>query len=125
MKTLNKHFEKGGLLALSFVCLFIFFNSSCSSNSTPSANEVLIQGMAFSPSTLNVTAGTVVEWTNKDAMVHTVTSDSTLFDSGNIAINGVYSYTFNTVGTFRYHCTIHPTMKATVVVTAYVAPPGY
>ena len=33
----------------------------------PGANEVFIQGMAFNPSTITVTAGTAVTWTNKDA----------------------------------------------------------
>ena len=137
MKKITQHAGVRILIAPAFLFLFISLNSCMNSNNptytntsnnttgTQGANEVLIQGMAFSPSTLNVTAGTVVKWTNKDAMVHTVTSDSTLFDSGNIAVNGVYSYTFNTAGTFTYHCTIHPTMKATVIVTAYVAPPGY
>jgi len=136
MKKITQHAGVRILIAPAFLFLFIFLNSCMNTNNpmytntsnntsgTPGANEVFIQGMAFSPTTLNVTAGTVVKWTNKDALVHTVTSDSTLFDSGNIAVNGVYSYTFNSAGTFTYHCKIHPTMKGTVVVTAYVVP-GY
>ena len=92
---------------------------------TQGANDVYIQNMAFSPVSLTVIAGTTVTWTNKDAMTHTVTSDSTLFNSGNIPVNGVYSYTFATAGTFSYHCSIHPTMKAKVTVNAYVPPSGY
>ena len=102
-----------------------YTKSSNTTNGTPGANEVYIQGMAFSPVTLTVTAGTTVTWTNKDAMAHTVTSDSTLFVSGNIVANGTYSYTFNSAGTYPYHCAIHPTMKAKVIVNPYVAPPGY
>jgi len=136
MKKITQHAGVRILIAPAFLFLFIFLiscmntnnpmytNTSNNTSGTPGANEVFIQGMAFSPTTLNVTAGTVVKWTNKDALVHTVTSDSTLFDSGNIAVNSVYSYTFNSAGTFTYHCKIHPTMKGTVVVTAYVAP-GY
>jgi len=96
-----------------------------SSTNTQVATEVFIQGMAFSPVTLTVTTGTTVKWTNKDGMTHTVTSDNALFDSGNIATNGVYSYPFANAGTFTYHCSIHPTMKGTIVVTAYVPPSGY
>ena len=88
-------------------------------------NDVFIQNMAFSPAILTVAAGSTVTWTNKDAMNHTVTSDSTLFNSGNIVVNGVYSYTFTTVGTYSYHCSIHPSMTAKVIVSAYVAPSGY
>ena len=116
MKTLNKHLVKRGLFTLSFVCLFIFFNSSCSSNSAPPANEVFIQGMAFSPATLTVAVGTTVKWTNKDGIAHTVTSDTGLFDSKNVNANGVFSYMFMTAGTFNYHCTIHPSMIAKVIV---------
>jgi plastocyanin len=72
--------------------------------------------MAFNPSTITVAAGTTITWTNKDAIAHTVTSDNKLFDSGSIGSNGTYSFTFATAGTFSYHCTVHPTMTASVTV---------
>jgi len=121
--------------AILFICLLI--NSCMNTNNpmyspttnpttgTQGANDVYIQNMAFSPATLTVAAGSTVTWTNKDAMTHTVTSDSTLFNSGNIVVNGVYSYTFTTVGTYSYHCSIHPSMTAKVIVSAYVTPSGY
>jgi plastocyanin len=71
--------------------------------------------MAFSPSTLTVTAGTTVTWTNKDGVPHTVTSDNGLFDSGSISNNGTYSHKFETAGTYPYHCSIHTSMTAKVV----------
>jgi plastocyanin len=95
------------------------------SATTQPANSIYIRGMAFSPATLTVSAGTTVTWTNMDGVTHTVTSDSTLFNSGNILLSATYSYKFNTAGTFPYHCSIHPSMKAQVIVTAYVAPSGY
>jgi plastocyanin len=82
----------------------------------PGTNEVWIQGSAFSPETISVTAGTTVTWTNKDAMLHTVTSTTGLFDSGNIANNGTYSRQFNTIGSFPYKCLIHSAMTGTVIV---------
>lgn len=85
-------------------------------------NEVFIQNMAFNPSTITVTVGTSITWTNKDAIGHTVTSDSGLFDSGTIGTNGTYIYTFATAGTFTYHCKVHPTMTASVTVTASTTP---
>jgi plastocyanin len=87
-------------------------------NNGPAANEVSIQGMAFTPSSITVTVGTTVKWTNKESIVHTVTSNTGIFNSGNIALNGVFSYTFNTAGSFPYHCTIHPSMTGTVTVNA-------
>jgi plastocyanin len=80
------------------------------------ANDVFIQGMAFSPSTITVTAGTAVTWTNKDAVTHNVTSNPALFSSGGMGNGATYSFTFANKGTFNYSCTIHPSMIGTVVV---------
>jgi Plastocyanin len=84
---------------------------------TPGVNEVWIQGMAFNPSTITITTGTTITWTNKDGMGHSVTSDTGIFDSGIINANGTFSYKFDTAGTFTYHCIVDPlTMTASVVV---------
>jgi plastocyanin len=74
--------------------------------------------MTFNPSTISVTAGTTITWTNKDAIGHTVTSDAGLFDSGVVAASGTYQYTFSTAGTYAYHCKIHPGMTASVTATS-------
>lgn len=85
-------------------------------NDQPGANEVWIKGMAYEPSTITITAGTTIKWTNKDDVVHTVTSDNGLFDSGNMTSSNTFSRQFPTAGTYSYHCTPHPTMTATIVV---------
>ena len=85
----------------------------------PPANTVSIVGMSFSPASLTVKAGTTVTWTNNDNMTHTVTSDGGSFDSGDITVGSKYSKVFATTGSFAYHCSIHPTMKGTITVTAY------
>ena len=103
-------------------------NTGSTGGTVPGANEVWIQNMAFNPSTISVSAGTTITFTNKDAIGHTVTSDSGLFDSGTVATNGTYQYTFSTAGTYAYHCKIHPSMTASVTVTAATgtgAGPGY
>jgi plastocyanin len=91
-------------------------NSCKKASDLPGINEVFIQGSAFDPSTITVSAGTTITWTNKDGMTHTVTSNTGLFDSGSISNNGTYSHTFNAAGTFPYKCTIHTTMTASVIV---------
>jgi len=88
------------------------------SKGVPGTNEVWIQGMAFSPSSITVVAGTTITWTNKNAVAHTVTSDDGLFNSGSIGSGKTYSYTFLTAGTFQYHCSIHPSMISKVIVTS-------
>jgi plastocyanin len=82
----------------------------------PGKNEVWIQGMAFSPVTITVAAGTSITWTNKNVVAHTVTSNTGLFDSGSINSSGTYSHIFTTTGSYPYHCTIHPSMTASVIV---------
>jgi plastocyanin len=86
------------------------------SSSGPGANEVWIQGMAFSPATITVATGTTITWTNKDAVAHNVTSTTSLFNSPSIGTNGTYSHLFPTAGTYNYYCTVHPSMTATVIV---------
>jgi plastocyanin len=80
------------------------------------SNDVTIQGSAFSPSNLTVKVGDTVKWTNNDKIDHTVTSDTGVFNSGNIANGATFSFTFSTAGTYSYHCSIHTFMKGTIVV---------
>jgi plastocyanin len=78
--------------------------------------SVSIVDFAFQPGSLEVAAGTTVTWTNAGAAPHTVTSDSGAFDSGQLAPGASFSQTFDTPGTYTYHCEIHPNMTGTIVV---------
>lgn len=96
-------------------------NSSSSSGGTQGTNEILISGMAFSPSSKTISTGTTIKWINKDSFAHTVTSGtpgspSGTFNSGNLGQNGEFSFTFNQTGTFRYFCNIHQSMTGTIIV---------
>lgn len=86
----------------------------------PGANEVFMMDSKFNPSSITVSVGTTITWTNKErgsnAPVHTVTSDSGVFDSGDLFKDKSFSYTFTTKGVFRYHCKHHAGMTGTVVV---------
>jgi plastocyanin len=102
-------------LAVLPMILIFAFTTGCSKTSSPGPNEVFIEGMAYTPSTITVTAGTTVTWTNKDGVAHTVTSAGN-FDSGSIGSNGTWSHQFTTAGTFQYVCTFHASMNGTVKV---------
>ena len=119
MKTLKV--SKSRILTGIAVMLTIFsISDSCKKSTdgqgTPGINEVFIQGMAFDPGTITVAANTTITWTNKDGVSHTVTSNTGLFDSGTINPNKTFSHLFVTAGSYPYHCTIHPSMTATVNV---------
>jgi plastocyanin len=108
-----------GRLSVSIVMIITFVSILYSCTKTPDLelNEVFIQNSAFNPSTITVVASTTITWTNNDVISHTVTSDTgNELNSGNIPSNGTWSHTFTTAGTYPYHCTIHPAMKATVKV---------
>src|SRR6266496_1517168 len=71
----------------------------------------------YSPTSLTVTAGTSVTWSNGGTQAHSITSPDQLFDSRLMDNGKSWTYTFETPGTFRYFCVPHPWMKGTIVVT--------
>ena len=109
-----------GLIILAM--LLIVFSISCQATpptegeTASTSTEINISGFAFVPATVTVTVGTTVTWTNLDSAAHTVTSETDLFNSGNLARNATFSYSFADRGTFSYFCAIHPYMKGEVIV---------
>jgi len=79
-------------------------------------HTIVIAGMKFVPETLTVKAGDTVIWVNKDFFPHTATAQDRSFDSGDIATDKSWKYVATKTGTFSYICTLHPTMKATLIV---------
>ena len=71
----------------------------------------------FQPRTLTTTAGATVRWHNHGYHRHTISADDGSWDSGELAVNDVFKYTFTQPGTYHYHCRIHgQTMAGTVIV---------
>jgi plastocyanin len=94
-------------------------NNSANSNSQPAIGTVDIKNMAFTPSQITVAKGGTVTWTNNDNTTHTVVDDLSNVggpNSGDIASGSSYSFTFTKTGSFQYHCSIHPSMRGTIVV---------
>lgn len=79
-------------------------------------NNIAIVGFAFNPKTLTIKVGTKVIWTNDDPSIHTVTADNGAFGSSSLPPGGTFSFTFTKAGTYTYHCKIHSSMKATIIV---------
>ena len=75
-----------------------------------------IRSLQFSRSTVEIKAGTTIEWRNRDPLAHTVTADGGGFDSGELGPESSWRHTFTTPGTYVYHCAPHPHMRGTVVV---------
>ncbi len=96
-------------------------SSSPYGTSSPPANippnTVIMSSMAFNPSSITVARGTTITWRNDDGAAHTSTSDSAGWDTGNMTAGATRTTTFNTPGTFRYHCTYHQAMGMVGTVT--------
>jgi plastocyanin len=80
------------------------------------ATIVLARDFMFAPTSMTVTTGATVTWTNKDDEPHTVVSDTGLFRSGAMDTNESFSFKFDKPGTYHYACSIHPRMVGTIVV---------
>jgi len=94
-------------------------NSSKNSNQASTSGQVSIQNMLFTPSQVTIAKGGSVTWTNNDSITHTVVDDLSNVggpNSGDIAPGQSYSFTFNKTGSFQYHCSLHPSMRGTIVV---------
>jgi plastocyanin len=85
--------------------------------SAAGASAVSIKGFAFNPPELKVAKGATVRVTNDDGVTHTWTADDKSFDSGQLASGKSTTHTFDTAGSYSYHCEIHKNMKGTIVVS--------
>jgi len=76
-----------------------------------------IRNFAYSKSTVRISRGDKVVFANKERGVsHTATANNGSFDTGTIGPGKQATIAFNRKGTFRFHCEIHPSMRAKVVV---------
>ena len=82
----------------------------------PPPRPVSIVDFSFVPSTVNVAVGTTVTWRNNGIVEHTTTSTSPGWDSGLMMPGQSFSLDFDTAGTFRYRCDLHPFMVGFVIV---------
>lgn len=80
--------------------------------------SVTILDFRFSPDSTTVNVGDTVSWFNEGPTPHSATADEGSFDTGILKKGQSGSHTFTEPGTFSYHCTPHPWMKATVKVVS-------
>jgi plastocyanin len=113
-----------------FAAALTFALAACTSNTSSSVQSagasggsvVTLSGLAFSPTSLTVKAGTTVTFQNKDTVDHTVTNGkdgkpdaNAAFDKSLPAGQSV-DIPFDKAGTFNVTCKIHSTMNMTVTV---------
>ena len=80
-------------------------------------NEVGIDNFSFIPPNRTVAVGTAVTWINRDDVPHRIGSADQKFPLGpTLDTDQRYTYTFTAPGTYRYFCTVHPTMTGVITV---------
>jgi plastocyanin len=101
--------------------------AACGANSSPPATQatgpvgtihVVMKNISFNPPVLHAKVGQTVTWTNHDDAPHNVTHVSgPNFAPAPTFTNG-HSFTLRLTrpGTITYRCTIHPGMRATILV---------
>jgi plastocyanin len=100
----------GGLAALAMLL------AGYAAWAAPSPVTVEMKEFKFKPGLVTVAAGTTVTWRNDDEEPHTVTSTDGVFRSSALESEGRFSFTFSKPGTYHYFCSIHPHMRADVIV---------
>jgi plastocyanin len=115
-----------GMLLIATTALFIVSCKDSSTNSygtttTPppagSPHTVIMANMTFSPKSITVPKGTTVTWSNAETYSsHTATADTSTWDTGTVPGGASKAITFNTAGTYNYHCLYHGSMGMTGTV---------
>jgi plastocyanin len=91
-----------------------------STASAAMTHQIPISRYAYQPATMTVHVGDVVTWTNQDQAAHDVAGGT--FHSPMLAQGQSWSFTFTQPGTFDYVCSVHPDMRAQIVVLAVQTP---
>ncbi len=103
-------------IAAMLIAGFSFASGAYGTACAQSANEITIKDFMYAPMQLTVKAGDTVIWKNMDEEPHTIVSLDGAFRSMALDQNDTFSMVFAKPGTYRYICSIHPQMTASVVV---------
>src|SRR5207237_8172081 len=83
---------------------------------TAGAHDVVVDNFSFAPAMASVPVGTVITWTNRDDVPHTIVSTEQKFKSPVLDTDGQFAHRFDAPGTYKYFCSIHPKMTGQVEV---------
>ena len=81
---------------------------TCTASSSATSDvAVSMVDFSFNPSSVSITAGQSVQWTNDGSSIHTVTSTGGAFDSGSMSSGAKFTCTFHSAGVYNYECIFH------------------
>jgi plastocyanin len=113
--------NRGGLVLL-IISLFVI---SPFAIAAPSTLRITLGTFSpyYSPKFVHIAANTPIAWENPTSDLHTITHDGCkagercAFDSGPLGPNGTFTVRHLPPGYYPYHCSFHPIMQGTLVVT--------
>jgi len=112
-----KSFRRNLINAFAVMTLFTAVSATSAGGAmAQDANTIVMKNFDFSPMTLTVKAGTTVTWKNLDGEPHTVVSPDGVFRSHALDQGDAFTFKFDKPGTFKYICSIHPKMRAAIIV---------
>ncbi|HEY8765203.1 MAG TPA: plastocyanin/azurin family copper-binding protein [Solirubrobacteraceae bacterium] len=93
--------------------------ATSSGSGAGAAVQVMMKNLAFSPASVTANVGQTVQWTNQDTPPHNIfyVSGPKFTSSPTLNTGGQFKLKLTQPGTIHYICSIHPFMKATIVVT--------
>ncbi len=107
----------------------IVLPSGCNDNSTgPSTTQtpntsvdtltltIAMAGNIFTPASPTIAKHTTITRYNNSSITHTSTSNTSVWNTGDIAPGASKTTIYDTPGTFPYHCIYHPMMVGTITV---------
>ena len=119
------------IMAMAGMCLFLIL-TACSGSSAPSSASITLGVGQFTGSTtVSIQVGGTIKFDDASGGSHNLVTGSTGlfaaeqgapsdFVATGIPFNGgdVKTITFSTAGVYHITCTLHPSMQATITVTA-------
>ena len=79
--------------------------------------QIDVHGIAFVPDSIKAHVGDVVEWTNRDFVLHSATARNGAWDVS-LPVDKSGRVTLTKAGTIDYYCRIHPNMTGKIEVSA-------
>jgi plastocyanin len=120
--------RRARLIGLPAICLAVALSGAAATAKAPAPARVTVNDFFYSPTDVTIKKGGSVKWvwSSENTNPHTVHLKSgpkglkergTYSTKTSAVSEARFKKTFDTAGTYKYICTIHPTqMKMTVVV---------
>jgi plastocyanin len=104
------------VLAASLSAACLASSAQAAAAPLPKTVTVPISSFRFMQMSVTIPAGGSVTWKNLDGEPHTVVSTDGQFRSSALDQGDSFTFRFTKPGTYAYVCSIHPQMRASVIV---------